>query len=167
VVNQVNSRAPAESESNKTHRLHCWQKRRSWPATTTRGHLVWASQTRCLRWYPLTPARSSPHPSTWHLTSSPPPSSPLARFPSRSFPPRRASASPEEPEAGAADSLQSQSSGGEEGDAAGFGTIHSMARIRPDQFGIRGSERERERGGGQQYGLWKMEERRWGKRLWN
>jgi hypothetical protein len=116
---------------------------------------VWASQTRCLRWYPLTPARSSPHPSTWHLTSSPPPSSPLARFPSRSFPPRRASASPEEPEAGAADSLQSQSSGGEEGDAAGFGTIHSMARIRPDQFGIRGSERERGGGNSMDCGRWK------------
>jgi hypothetical protein len=95
---------------------------------------VWASQTRCFRWYSLTLLRSSPHPSTWHLTS---PSSALARFASRSLPPRRAGASPEEPEpepvAPAWSPPQSQRSGGEGGEAARFGAVHSM---RGDGFGL-------------------------------
>lgn len=124
--NQSNREQSSVDSKNTTHRLHCWQKRRSWPATTTRGHLVWASHTRCFRWYSLAVPSSSPHPSTWHLTSAPPPSSPLARFPSRSFPPRRAGASPEEPEPAAEWSPQSQSRGGEEGEAVGFGAVHSM-----------------------------------------
>jgi len=94
----------------------------------------------------LTLVRSNPHPSTWHLTSAPPPpSSPLARFASRSFPPRRAGASPEEePEPVAAWSPQSQSRGGEEGEDAGFRAVHSMrATIWAGQFvRIWGSRRE-------------------------
>jgi hypothetical protein len=76
----------------------------------------------------------------------------LARFPSRSFPPRLAGASPEEPEAGATEPPQSQRSDGEEGDAAGFGTIHSMA---DSAWSIRDLGIEERGRSDEQCGLWR------------
>jgi hypothetical protein len=59
------------------YRLHCWQKRCSWPATTTTGVLECASQTLCRRWYSRHRLRSERHPSTEHASTPAPP--PAAR----------------------------------------------------------------------------------------
>ena len=59
------------------YRLHCWQKRCSWPPTTTTGVLECASQTLCRRWYSPHRLRSERQPSTEHASAPAPP--PAAR----------------------------------------------------------------------------------------
>jgi hypothetical protein len=59
------------------YRLHCWQKRRSCPPTTTTGALECASQTLCRRWYSRHRLRSERQPSTEHASAPAPP--PAAR----------------------------------------------------------------------------------------
>src|SRR5438105_366216 len=62
------------------YRLHCWQKRCSWPVTTTTGVLECASQTLCRRWYSRHRVRSDRHPSTEHASTPPPPPDGRALF---------------------------------------------------------------------------------------